>query len=317
MNLFKFTIHKNANFAYWSQLLLGKWSWYFEKENSGLFTAETGILTETEQKALNELRSILQKEENQYQWLWERYTDLPATDPEEKRIYESIQKALEKKFNALWENDLPLLHNWQSALTEFSFKEIWPVIEKISYFFGILNDAIHHPINAQLLVSGTFPTGATKPGFESMLILHVSRTPLTSINRVIGVLIHEYIHFIKDESARFTVLLRNVLPNEAPTGGYAWKYLISETILKSIASHRANTYLGALLNFSAKERKIDTDISHKNPLNAYSYEFLIRIAAVKLLPTTKKYLDSNREIDAGYMQNAMDILLSLINERDG
>ena len=31
---FKFFIDKEPNFVYWAQLLVGKWSWYFEGENS-------------------------------------------------------------------------------------------------------------------------------------------------------------------------------------------------------------------------------------------------------------------------------------------
>lgn len=67
---FEFIVDKKANFAYWAQLLLGPRSWYFRKDNPQLFLEEAGVFSKEEQKALGELKLILEKESNQYRWLW-------------------------------------------------------------------------------------------------------------------------------------------------------------------------------------------------------------------------------------------------------
>jgi hypothetical protein len=314
--LFEFLIDKEANFAYWVQLLLGQWSWYFEKENSILFTNEVGLISNTEQEALNKLRIILQQKDNQYQWLWGRYGNLSLTNLQEQKEYSFIRKALDMKFAPFWNKELLHLNDWKNELERYDFHKLDDAFQKISTFLGIKDDkgAVLRA-RVKLLISSNFPTGATRPDFN-FIILNVSRAPTIEINRVVGVISHEFTHFIKNKSGFLDSLLKSsMLPSEKLDGEYKWKYLITETILKAISSNRANTYIGSLLDFSESERRQDENLSHRNPLNSYSYEFLIRIAASHILQNTVSYLNNGKIINKDFIKLVIKTLSDLVKER--
>lgn len=314
---FEFIIDKETNFIYWAQLLLGKWSWYFEEKSSKIFREEISDLSDDEKKALEDLKTILQKESNQYLWLWKRYENRCFENDEEKEIYLSARNLLNKKFELFLEKELSRLKQWKNELDKFNFQKLIPALNDVSVFLGLNNDAISEfHTRVKLLISNDFPAGATRPDFEDLIILNVSRVPIKDIFRVIGVIIHEFAHLLNNKGKLITDLIKvAIIPPIKIEGGYKWKYLITETILKSIVSHRANTYMGGLFDFSEETKKLDEDLSHKMPLKSYSYEFLIRIAANRILPETARYIDSKKVIDSAYMNRVIKILTDLLNER--
>ncbi|MEK7520878.1 MAG: hypothetical protein AAB560_02250 [Patescibacteria group bacterium] len=314
---FEFIIDKGANFAYWAQLLLGSWSWYFEKENSQLFLEEMGTFSKEEQKALEKLRMILQKKGNQYRWLWQRYGNQPFDNGQDEEVYNLIKSAFDQKFQLLWNKESPSLKQWKTELERYNFEKLLPAFRNIAIFLGLAENLdLTHP-KIKLLISGNFPTGATRADFKNLIILNVSRVPLIKISRAAGVLIHECAHLLNNEGGFMNKLIEAAdYPNIKVDGGYKWKYLIGETVLKSVSSHRANTYIGKLLDFSDSERKNDEDLSHKLPLREYGYEFLIRIAASRLFPETIAYIEAGKVIDQMHINNAVNILADLLRERE-
>lgn len=314
---FEFIIDKEMNFIYWTQLLIGKWGWYFEEKSSRIFSEEISDLSDEEKKALEDLKTILQKEGNQYLWLWKRYDHYPFENDEEKEIYLLVRNLLNKKFELFWEKELSYLERWKNELDKFNFQKFTSILNDVSVFLGLNNDAISEfHTRVKLLISNDFPAGATRPDFEDLIILNVSRVPIKDIFRVIGVIIHEFVHFLDNKGKLITDLIKvAVIPPIKIEGGYKWKYLITETIFKSIVSHRANTYIGKLLDFDEKTKKLDEDLSHKMPLKSYSYEFLIRIAASRILPETTCYINSKKVIDSEYINCIIKILVDLLNER--
>lgn len=316
--LFEFSLDKEANFAYWTQLLLGQWSWYFEKEKSNLFIKESSRFSSEEQDALNKLKEILQKKGNQYRWLWQRYDGHPISNVEEKETYAFIRSSLNRKFESLWDKEVLSLGKWAAELGEYNFQKIIPVFQKIASFLGISSgtDLVFHT-RAKLLISDDFPTGATRPDFKDLIILNVSRVSVAKINRIVGVAAHEFMHLLNNQFGLITHIVDGIdLPTIRQKDGYNWKYLITETILTSITSKRSNTYLGMLLDFNEEEVINDKNLSHKLPLNAYSYEFLIRIAAFRILNKTTHYIDTKKTIDISYINYVIKVLAVLFEERE-
>ncbi|MBI4993810.1 hypothetical protein HZC33_02540 [Candidatus Wolfebacteria bacterium] len=314
----EFFIDKEANFIYWAQLLIGPWSWYFEKENSILFSNEIGQISNFEQKALDELKNILQNKNNQYKWLWERYNNFPLVNIQKQKEYSFVKETLTKKFNIFWDKEIILLDNWKNELDQYDFNKFNDLFKKLSIFLGIKdNKDVVSKIRVKLFISSNFPSGATRPDFNDLMILNVSRVPIMKINRVVGVISHEFAHFINNKSGLIKLLLKSsAFPSEKLDEGYKWEYLIAETILKSISSSRANTYSGLFLSFSEQEKRQDENLSHQNPLKSYSYEFLIRIAANHILQNTIDYLDNNKMIDKNFIELTIKTLLNLIKERE-
>jgi len=314
---FKFIIDKETNFIYWAQLLLGKWSWYFEEKSSKIFREEIGGLSDDEKKALEDLKTTLQKESNQYLWLWKRYDNRCFDNNEEKEIYLLTRNLLNKKFELFWEKELSHLKRWENELDKFNFQKLTLVLNDISIFIGLSsNTTSEFHARVKLLISNDFPAGATRPDFEDLIILNVSRASIKDIFRVIGVITHEFVHILNNKNKLITDLIKvATIPPIKIEGGYKWKYLITEIIFKSIVSHRANTYIGKLLDFSEETKRLDEGLSHKMPLKSYSYEFLIRIAANRILPETTRYIDSKKVIDSKYINCVIKILTDLLSER--
>ncbi|MCP6720191.1 MAG: hypothetical protein KJI72_02640 [Patescibacteria group bacterium] len=315
---FKFVIDKEANFSYWTQLLVGKWGWYFEENNANIFREEHGPFSDEEQKALEKFKSILQKEKNQYYWLWSRYDGLSFKNPQEQKEYSFIKDVLGKRFNLLWDNELPSLKKWADILKQYNFQKLIQVLQKIAMFLGV-NNGIVFPVRVKLLISGDFPTGATRSDFRDLMTLNVSRVSTSQKHRVIGVIVHEFVHIINNRRKLITKFMENTsLPTLIiePERGYRWKYLVTETILTSIASQRSNTFVGKFLDFSELEKRNDEEgLKHKKPLGAYSYEFFIRVAASRVLPETSRYLDAGKVIDTPYTEHVIKILTKLLKER--
>ncbi len=318
---FKYIIDKEANFAYWAQLMLGKWDWYFEKERIELFKKMSGEFSPEEQSALNQLRLILQKEGNQRLWLWQRYAGSEIEDNIEQETYSSVRKILNQKFELIWGQEFLLLQQWERLLSSFDIKKLEIPIQQAITFLGGSNKVGIFPV--KLFIGSEMPTGATQLLVLNLLMLNISHTPENKINRAIGTIIHESLHLVDNRTGLLKDLAKQAFVQELKTqyetelkGGYKWKYLFTETILRSIASHRSNTYIGEFLEYDDATKKIDADLSHKKPLIEIGYEFMIRIAASKMLEETKGYLSSGRIIDLAYIKKVAKTWTELLHEQN-
>lgn len=321
---FKFLIDKEANFTYWAQLIIGKWCWYFQNKNSEFFKKIAGDFSETERDALNKFKFIIQKEENQFLWLWKKYDGQPIFNEVEAENYQYIRTILSNKFELVWAQEFPKLKNWQIYLESYKFQDLDNVFYKIIKFLGGQN--IGKSINIKLMLGGDEPTGATRSDFENLIILNISSVPDNYINRIIGILAHEFAHLINNKnkvlerlsqkSFFWKIFIKNVfhIKRIKLKNNYRWKYLFMETVLKSIAGHRSNNYLGELLDFSKEEKIKDKDFSHKKLLRECSYEFIIRIAANHIFDETKKYFENNQTVDQKYTNKIGDIWADILNE---
>ncbi len=203
-------------------------------------------------------------------------------------------------------------------MEEYDFNKLGFVFRSIAAFLGTAGNAeCVIPTRVKLLISGNFPSGASRFNFGDLIILNVSRVPVTKKSRVIGALIHEFTHLINNKIGLLPKIIKTInYPNINVQEGYKWQYFVTETILKSISSHRANAYVGEFLDFDDETKRRDEDVSYKLPLRKYGYEFLIRVAASRFLSQTINYIETGKIIDAAYVNNAVNILANLLQERE-
>ncbi len=98
---YNFQINKNLNFAYWVQSII-EWNWYFNKKEYDYFNSITEDFNTAEEKILSSLKLILQKRENAYKWIWNRYSEKPISDKKESDIWEKSKNILNDKFELIW-----------------------------------------------------------------------------------------------------------------------------------------------------------------------------------------------------------------------
>jgi hypothetical protein len=124
------------------------------------------------------------------------------------------------------------------------------------------------------------------------------------LNRAVGALLHEVMHKIEAKS-NLRILTKEVYssliqPLKLDIGNYKWKYLLVESILKSIASTRSNTYFGRILwgNILEEDLIFEKDL----PFNKVHFEYLIRVVALAIEPLTQEYVQNFKPLDKTFVE---------------
>ena len=305
MILFRFEIDKETCFVYFVQSLI-KWGWYFEEKNKDYFLKITGTLTSEEEKALTKLGKILQKEDNYFFWLWDRYNGAEIKDEKEKEEWKEIKKKLEPRFEQFWSAEKEKLKKWQNSLEKYPFDKFRGELEKISQSFFEIEYSFEEVI-VKLIFNGEkdFPMGHVKNEFENLMLLGLSSLDFNEENkkRTINTLFHELIHKIAQKSENFYSIINGscekiIAPSNIKLErDHKWKYLMEEALLKTIASRRFNNYLGRkltkdeLLIESDKVKTIDLENNKSN------YGYLIRIIAGKVENKVAEYIENDKPFD--------------------
>src|SRR3989339_1861599 len=103
MFLYNFKINKEICFIYWVQSSI-EWNWYFCQKEYDKWVQITGNFNDEEKNVLESFKKILQKENNGYTWLWNRYVGNKIYDKDENKKWQYLRKILENKFEILWKS---------------------------------------------------------------------------------------------------------------------------------------------------------------------------------------------------------------------
>lgn len=305
---YNFIVDKETCFAYWAQSLI-QWGWYFEKKEADYYRNLSEPFTDKEKESLELLKSILQKDENQFLWLWNRYVGKKIDNPEEFKDWETIRLTLSNKFEIIWPKEKQGLQRWQKILNKYSFQFLSAPYKKIYKFFKVSTPKNKQIIDVRLCFywGKEFPTAHVQRNFKDLILLNISNTKPGKIERerVIGILAHETIHKIEYASSLSPVLLKNsykriIKPKHIGIKGIKWKHLLTETVIASIASLRFNTYIGRILVGDSKRQESDKIVEFDFKKNREKYGFLIRVVASRIEELTAKYLNNNKTIDQNY-----------------
>lgn len=320
---YNFIVDKETCFVYWVQSLI-KWGWYFDKKEFDYYRGLAKPLTNNEKKSLELLKSILQKNGNQFLWLWNRYAEKKIENPEEYRIWKVIRLNLSDKFEAVWAKEKKNLQCWQKILNKYSFRFLAAPYKKIYNFFKAKTPKNKQTINVKLCFhwDKKFPAAHVQRNFKNLIILNISNTKQIEIKRIINILAHETIHKIEYASPLSPILLKNsykkiIKPKRIEIEGIKWKHLLTETIITSMASLRFNSYIDRILIDNPERGKPDKikELNFRRiRRNRKNYSFLIKIAASRIEELTTGYLDKNKIIDQNYCDAIASAWLALIKK---
>jgi hypothetical protein len=318
---YDFQIDKEACFAYWAQSLV-KWVWYFDVVEAEHYIQKSGVLSAPEKEALESLKNLLQKENNGYLWLWDRYAGKKIVNIEEQTIWNEIGNALAERFEQIWIEELPKLERWQKNLRELNAEKLEMFLTRTANFFGVNANAERCVAVKLLLRHRTdLPSGHVKQEFGDLVVLNISSVGIDRLDPVISTLVHETVHLFEYEyriqSGRtgFDLLSesysRIIKPHNLVQSAPSWRHLFVESIVTSMADAFSECHYWHYLNLADRAALLQkcrlTEFIYKPDEKKYSYQ--IRAVAARILPTTVAYLDKGDRIDAAYCDFAVQAWL--------
>ena len=312
---YKFSIEKEACFAYWVRLMIFclwpqvaiRWEKGTTPKRGQYYFDTFDDFNDKEKILLEEFKNILQNKKGVAQWFWDRYSNKKIIDNREGDVWSNLRKILNEKFDKIWEIEYPRLIEWQKILNDYDFN-LDGVLEKITRFFGVkeLNEEIS--IYLMLSFSSHALHAETKKN-ENLITLEVSSLDFNNLNKVVSILLHEIIHIIfgyslKKQALEKSFLSAKELSKESlaffNVEGLIRDYLIEESIVSSIAGQGVN-YINQKFfpeNITEKERLFFANLNYKDNKNNYSYQ--VKAVAHQFGNLTKEYLDNDKEIDKEY-----------------
>jgi len=295
---YNFQINKNLNFVYWVQSII-KWNWYFNKKECDYFNGIAGNFNSAEEKILSSLKLILQKPENAYKWIWDRYSEKPISDKKEFDIWEKSKNILNDKFELIWQKELPKILEWKEKLEGYQFNDLEKFLKSIQNFFGV---DFKKEIAVQLCLSyrNDLPGAHVKKGFKNLIVLNISNLDKKIIKEVIDTLIHETSHLIEYESNKNQLLRdsyeRIIKPKNLLQDNPSWYHLITESVITSIAGADFSYVASKIFpNQAITNEENLKEFDYQNNKTNYSYQ--IKSVAYRFRELIKEYLNNNKEMD--------------------
>lgn len=320
---FDFEISKEAGFAYWVQTLVN-WSSSFQRRANEYYLNKLGALTEDQNIALSRLGDFLRRKDVGYIWLWDIYTN-SELNSELLMEWNSITSVFQDEFEKIWTKEEPKLLVWKDLLEKQNHSDIDLAILKTANFmdFRIEEGQLFHVILLPFW-DKNMPTGHSKREKPYFVVSAISSISHENVLRVLNNIYHEAIHTFGYGSKVFEPLLeearKNIIePTEFKITGQAWKSLLTETVITSIAGKRLNNYLGSIL--ATQEKGKEMSVKDEEELLVFDFEkhkensgFLIRKTASLAAPLTAKYLDSGQKMNLAYAEKIAKIWINLKSE---
>lgn len=323
---YAFVVDRETCFAHWAQCLV-RWSWFFEQYQYAHYRALAEPWSAEEDAALDRLKELLERESYGYLWLWSRYTNRSIDSKEEEIVWKEIQDALADKFNAAWSLEEPLLRTWKNVLESHDDAMLGEVRNTIARFLhaGDLMDT--QSIESRLVFRHhtRLPAGHAQERFPNTVILGVSRVKTTDegVERVLNVHTHELTHlmFHRTQTPKelVGVAYREVIEpkNFSIPPDTKWKYLLAESLLRSISSHRLDTYAGRV-GARGREGASASDAKETPELAVSEIrgnrEALIGKVAARAQPIVGEYLDAGTPMDGDLCRRIALYWVDLLEE---
>lgn len=321
---YNFEIDKEACFADFAQSLIRLNAYSFARNQFNHYFSIEKPLTNEEKKVLEKFKERLQKRNDGFIWLWDkyvkkeegagffwlwnRYSGVKIENQKDALLWQNIHQVLDERFERIWIEELPKLTVWQQKLQQYSFTYLNNIIfYKIAIFFGV-NINSWNKITTKLFFcyDKNFPFGSAKREFKNLFILNISNVSLEHINKVINVLAHETAHLIEYTSPLSEELLKNsylriIKPAGLKRKGPPWRHLFVEAVITSIAgSGHSYNYVKHKLFYdpNAPQENKSTVFDYNKMPNNYAYQ--IRAAVAQIIDLTIEYLDKEKKIDQEY-----------------
>lgn len=314
MSLYNFEINKEACFFYWIQSSI-EWNWYFNQKEYDKWIQITGIFTDKEKKILKYFKDILQKENNGYTWLWDRYVGNKTDNNDEIKKIDELKKILENKFNILWKSEYPKLLQWKKKLEKYDLDDFNDDFKKIHRFFGVKDN--RQKITVSLCFGwGRKSGGNVKREFPNNILLTLSNSDMTEMNQVLKTLFHENIHLIEYSSNKNILFKKSyekiIIPLKISKQSQSWRHLIIESIISSIVGIDVG-YLDRKIGIKDTSKKIKVT-REKNKIKNYGDK--IKNISKKISKLTERYIRERKTIDKDYSDFVLNALKKVYREKE-
>jgi hypothetical protein len=296
-----FIINETTSFIYWLQAIF-KWGWFFQKDYSKYYLEKIGELSQVEKKALVRFGVFLNKPENSFKWLWEKYDSGLKQKDFNNQEFVIVYDLFKPKFEKIYQEELPRLLKWKEILESYDFTKLEDFLKTSKNF--LVSSFKREEIKVKMIPYGDsgYVIGHSHEDYPDLIILGVSRTDFDNMDRVIGVIVHETLHKYFDFSSaikeKFFSAYKSIIKGKnIKLKDYKWKHILIETLLTSIASSRLNSCLAEALRVEKQRREQDYISDFDFEKNKYNYGFLIRIVSSRLGKCVKDYFENGKQFD--------------------
>lgn len=308
--------NRQAAFFYWLQTVAG-WDASYARDST-LVRHYRQVLQSSDKLIVQQVSDILRGNPQPYAVLRELYSGKIAGESAGRII--KMSQPLQSCFEALWQQELPLLTWWCDVLSCISYDDIREPLYVVAKFLAIDEATLQNEtiflLPPSLQPKG--PAGHKISGSDFILLRPPRKRDIASQNGVKITLMHEYIHGLLYQSDVFKRAAKRsydmlIEPkNLAPPPGYTWKAVYDELFAYCMASRTIGGYLSPwLLN---KPMPVVSDFSE-------AYERLCRNsmpsiyqrinwASLHLLPIVDEHIRAGKVIDADVFTAAITTFLN-------
>jgi len=290
---FKFIISKWANFYFFLQNL-SEWHYRVRKSYNILWRKELGqFSSKEEEESLRMFKEIHSRYSFGENYL-ANYFLVESGNPwihmknhvssADLNSLQDIFNCFEKKFERLYQIDLPLFKKWEEKLAE-CLKDTG-LNQKIIKSLGLLYNVLppEKEVLIYLLFSSEHESGGRFQPDRDCITVELSRIPISRINHIVGIVWHELIHLYFDR-VNFIPLLSKKTKDEKTI------HLLKEIAAGSLLP---DGILGMKFLSASPPRQLSSEIRPELTSN------VLKIAT--------QYLDGNRSFDENYIDQILNIL---------
>lgn len=328
---FNFFYQKTSNLFHFVENL-SEWHFSCRKQDNKGWLAQTGPLSEEEQKALQNMRTLLPRYGFDDQG---KFLGIPFLTSSEETVWEEVKKWVEPeeyvslqeifqvfipRFEIIWQKEEPKLKAWKNKLEELTKKTSYDIlVQDLETLFNVrvADRSVKVCLLANTLEKGG---GGNANTGDQTVTLDCSSMNLALAQRLYSTLWHETIHLVF-EKQQLNPLLRDFLITrgnflmqtslgqivKSPT------ILLKEALVEVAESYVSKYHLGLDVE---KEQvgKLGPNLEgvKTNPKN---FRLWYIYAAQKLLPEVAKYIKQKRSFDKQFLeltfncyQNYLEIL---------
>lgn len=319
MSNFEFVINEGANFARFIEIV-GEENRHGGKIMANYFLKQLGQLSPTEESAISQAKMYFQKKRRNGT-IWRKFLNIPIKDVEDLTLWSSAEDGLKKKFDTLFQNEIPKLELWKQKLSEYiETEQSKKIIALINSFFGYENKEkitvlLQISDNTNVFRARTFPMA------KNILLLEVSNESLDHIQKSFLVLMHEYSHNAMNSSKeileRIDIEAERMKTHNFPIPkDWTEKTILEESFVVAVAGPRLTSALGYYIHGENSE-EIEKDIvSQEEFERGRAMRFIIRIVAMRISKFTYNYIKIGKQIDDEFYEELTNTWIQTLQEID-
>lgn len=319
MSNFEFVINEGANFARFIEIV-GEENRHGGKIMANYFLKQIGPLLPTEESAISQAKIYFQKKLRNGT-IWRKFLDISIKDEEDLALWLSAENGLKKKFNTLFQNEIPKLELWRQKLSEYTETEqSKKIITLINSFFGY-NNKEKITVLLQISDNTNIFRARTFPSIKNIFLLEVSNELIENIEKSFLALMHEYSHNAMNASKKIMEKI-NIEAEEIKKynfpipKGWTEKSILEESAVVAVAGPRLTSALGYYI-YGENSKEVEKDIvSQEEFERGRAVRFIIRVVAMRISKFSYEYIRNGKTIDNNFYKELTNTWTQTLQEID-